>query len=319
MRIPRSAWSYPPGADSVDSSSFGREFSALWCFLRAILQWCALGGRRSLARRVGPLVKRRAGPCTGRAAGRSLMARCRTFVGRFPWEVAALWMIAPKENRLSQGTRPMSSVQIVCPSCGRRRPVPVKYIGRSVKCTCGVRFVASGEAAAGAPASSEGNRAPPVADGSMRIRFPCPECGLWLSMPDQYAGRTAKCPQCGALARVPCPQPAAKLPPQARLDNPTGGRQRATPFVPITSRQPPQSSEPPLETLPTIPAPPPLHAVPVPVRRRRRPEPPPAISQQTWINIEQRRPFPHFLHLVFTVLTCGFWFPVWVLHYIFSR
>lgn len=25
--------------------------------------------------------------------------------------------------------------------------------------------------------------------------------------------------------------------------------------------------------------------------------------------------FPHLLHFVITVLTCGLWLPVWVLHY----
>lgn len=29
------------------------------------------------------------------------------------------------------------------------------------------------------------------------------------------------------------------------------------------------------------------------------------------------RDFPHLLHLILTICTCGFWLPVWVLHYIF--
>lgn len=31
----------------------------------------------------------------------------------------------------------------------------------------------------------------------------------------------------------------------------------------------------------------------------------------------QKRGFPHFGHFVMTVLTVGFWFFIWVLHYIF--
>ena len=28
--------------------------------------------------------------------------------------------------------------------------------------------------------------------------------------------------------------------------------------------------------------------------------------------------FPHLLHLVLTVLTCGLWLPVWIIHRLFS-
>jgi len=30
------------------------------------------------------------------------------------------------------------------------------------------------------------------------------------------------------------------------------------------------------------------------------------------------RGFPHFLHLILTIFTCGAWFPIWILHYVFS-
>ena len=36
-------------------------------------------------------------------------------------------------------------------------------------------------------------------------------------------------------------------------------------------------------------------------------------------NAAPLRPFPHFLHGVFTVLTLGLWFPVWLLHYLFRN
>jgi len=31
-----------------------------------------------------------------------------------------------------------------------------------------------------------------------------------------------------------------------------------------------------------------------------------------------KRDFPHLLHLVLTILTCGLWLPIWILAYIFS-
>lgn len=31
-----------------------------------------------------------------------------------------------------------------------------------------------------------------------------------------------------------------------------------------------------------------------------------------------KKPFPHLLHLILTVLSFGFWLPVWIIHRLFS-
>jgi hypothetical protein len=40
-----------------------------------------------------------------------------------------------------------------------------------------------------------------------------------------------------------------------------------------------------------------------------------AASATVVVQVSQKY-FPHFLHLILTILTCGLWFPIWVLHYI---
>lgn len=40
-------------------------------------------------------------------------------------------------------------------------------------------------------------------------------------------------------------------------------------------------------------------------------------AASTTVVVNSGRGFPHFLHLILTIFTCGFWFPIWVLHYIF--
>ena len=44
---------------------------------------------------------------------------------------------------------------------------------------------------------------------------------------------------------------------------------------------------------------------------------PPAMTQQVVIHGSQRD-FPHAVHGVLTLLTCGFWLPVWVICYVLS-
>ena len=46
----------------------------------------------------------------------------------------------------------------------------------------------------------------------MPIDFAC-ECGKWLQVEDQYAGKQAKCPSCGRVVTVPPPTPAAATAP----------------------------------------------------------------------------------------------------------
>ena len=42
------------------------------------------------------------------------------------------------------------------------------------------------------------------------------------------------------------------------------------------------------------------------------------VTQHTTVVVKTHRTFPHVLHLVLTVITCGVWLPVWILHYLFS-
>jgi hypothetical protein len=44
----------------------------------------------------------------------------------------------------------------------------------------------------------------------MPITFDCP-CGKTLRVPDEHAGRRAKCPACGAVVPIPGPDPVFEV------------------------------------------------------------------------------------------------------------
>jgi hypothetical protein len=44
----------------------------------------------------------------------------------------------------------------------------------------------------------------------MPIQFNCP-CGKMLRVPDEFAGRRAKCPGCAALVDIPGPDPVFEV------------------------------------------------------------------------------------------------------------
>ena len=46
----------------------------------------------------------------------------------------------------------------------------------------------------------------------MPIEFRCAQCGKLLRTPDETAGKQAKCPECGAVMRIPAPVPGSPLP-----------------------------------------------------------------------------------------------------------
>lgn len=56
----------------------------------------------------------------------------------------------------------------------------------------------------------------------MPIEFRCPSCNALLRVPDDSAGRQAKCPKCATLAAVPSPPAAAPPPVPLGGDNPFG-------------------------------------------------------------------------------------------------
>jgi hypothetical protein len=54
----------------------------------------------------------------------------------------------------------------------------------------------------------------------MMIRFPCPGCDTSLSAPEECAGRTSRCPKCGAPVVVPAFKEQQTVPVVIRPDDP---------------------------------------------------------------------------------------------------
>jgi hypothetical protein len=44
-----------------------------------------------------------------------------------------------------------------------------------------------------------------------------------------------------------------------------------------------------------------------------------AAAASTTVVVHGQSNFPHVLHLILTLLTCGLWFPVWIIHYLVTR
>jgi len=67
------------------------------------------------------------------------------------------------------------------------------------------------------------------------IEFVCQTCGRQLRVPLQYAGRKAKCPECGAIQTIASPQPAPPqpAPPQAAAPAPAAPQAAAPPQSPF--------------------------------------------------------------------------------------
>jgi hypothetical protein len=64
------------------------------------------------------------------------------------------------------------------------------------------------------------------------ITFPCPGCGQVLKVKEEAAGKTGKCPRCGAACQAPAvtlaaPAPSAPAPPDATQLNPSPGADSA--------------------------------------------------------------------------------------------
>jgi DNA-directed RNA polymerase subunit RPC12/RpoP len=96
-------------------------------------------------------------------------------------------------------------VRTAC-ACGTSIKVARQYVGRAVRCPhCGRGVVIPPQSDAfGAPLPPTATRHAPAAAQDGFIRFVCP-CGKKLKMPAHYAGRSGKCPQCGAQLRIPPP------------------------------------------------------------------------------------------------------------------
>lgn len=155
----------------------------------------------------------------------------------------------------------------------------------------------------------------------MPITVACPACASTLKCPNSAASRRIKCPKCSASVTVP--DEADELVPVATLSTPLAGRQ-SRPQVVADERRPcsfcgehiqasarkcPHCGE----TLDAA-----VRAAEEDRRASRRREPARGGDMHTTVIVNGgERSFPHFLHLVLTVGTCGLWFPIWLTHYIF--
>jgi predicted RNA-binding Zn-ribbon protein involved in translation (DUF1610 family) len=95
-------------------------------------------------------------------------------------------------------------VRTAC-ACGRPIKVARQYVGRAVRCPhCGRSVVIppQSESFGAALPPTTTRQASAARDGF--IRLVCP-CGKKLKVPAHYAGRSGKCPQCGAHLRIPPP------------------------------------------------------------------------------------------------------------------
>ncbi len=63
----------------------------------------------------------------------------------------------------------------------------------------------------------------------MPIEFPCTSCGSPLKVPDEFAGKTAKCPKCGSLNTIPIPGQERPIQGQADFSAPV--KQESNPFA----------------------------------------------------------------------------------------
>lgn len=165
------------------------------------------------------------------------------------------------------------------------------------------------------------------------MKVSCPTCGVSLQAPDTAIGKTVKCPKC--RNRFTTPRPSLV---ESALGESTSGAQRQAASVPArapatveaTQQCPFCGSEIPSvakkcrecgETIDLA-----LRAADEARRaaneaKRYSRRGGGGNQQQVVIHEGYRGPryvksFPHVLHLVLTLLTCGIWLPVWIVHYV---
>jgi len=109
---------------------------------------------------------------------------------------------------------PLSPTRLfVCTACGAVLPVGEELVGKKCRCgRCGmVNLVTEDSSVDSPPEQFEQTPAPDQTFG-----FPCRVCGTRLAARVKHVGRKAKCPDCGALTKVPPPpQPRPKNKPKA--------------------------------------------------------------------------------------------------------
>lgn len=172
------------------------------------------------------------------------------------------------------------------------------------------------------------------------IPVECPNCKSQLKAPDEAAGRTAKCKKCGSSVKIPSPTTVAKPADKVMI---------ATRNVEIAVLPPNPPSR---ANAITVPAQPQMTACPfcgedvllnakkckhcgeiLDVALRAAEEskrmaesasraqsfmPAASSSSSSTVVVLNHRTFPHTMHLILTILTCGFWLPIWLIHYLIS-
>jgi hypothetical protein len=175
----------------------------------------------------------------------------------------------------------------------------------------------------------------------MPVSVTCPSCGAKLRAPDSAAGRKLACSQCKAAINVPGASQFAEAPasravaesraPAAPANSPVVAT-KSCPFCGESVLAVAKKCKHCGETIDVA-----LRAAEESERaargsvRRRREEddydddtsrrsaPPPAAAAaaaSTTVIVQggAKDNFPHMLHFILTVVTCGFWGPVWMLH-----
>jgi predicted nucleic acid-binding Zn ribbon protein len=174
------------------------------------------------------------------------------------------------------------------------------------------------------------------------IAFKCPGCANSFSVKDQFAGRNTKCPKCGAPLRVPAatgaalsapvPAPVAKVPPPPPAIVQPALPAKVVPYV-LPSRPPLDYKDCPFcgeevlatalkckhcgETLDVA-----LRAAEEARRIAEHSSRGGGGAASSTVVIQQvgggTRSFAgwHIAHLILTILTCGLWLPVWLIHWV---
>jgi hypothetical protein len=201
-----------------------------------------------------------------------------------------------------------------CPHCQQKVEAPEELFGQNVTCpTCSKEFVIpspKAEASTLTPSLSKMNLAPPSAvsaPAQQRKTKPCPFCA------EDILEAANKCKHCGADLNVPPAKPTRTetAPPVAKT--------KPCPFcgegVMLDAKKCKHCGE----------------TIDVALRAAEDAKKSAGATPHVFMNAggggggaavaagAGKRSFRHGLHLVLTILTCGLWFPIWVLAYLFRN
>jgi hypothetical protein len=152
------------------------------------------------------------------------------------------------------------------------------------------------------------------------IAFSCPNCGKGYSVNDEFTGRKTACTNCNTKFRIP----GAIAIPVAPAERPKPIAQVSIPYADIENVEEVKALCPYCDEEISPSAKKCKHCgemLDVALRReqrRQQREQRAYNNQQVVINqtVEVANSFPHSLHLVLTIFTCGAWLPIWILHYL---